>query len=518
MVKKILTALSLRGFSRSNPVINKLNYDWITSSTSCLAMTAAIALVVGLVSFASNPVKAGYTDSVSSDLNLSVNPVVSLSISNCDTTNNPNPETVTLSIEPSSTGTFGSTCQNINVAANTPGYSLSIKSSSTDLLYQNPTSITPAPIVASTDKLIDSPATLPNDSWGFAIEDQLNFSTTYTTNDADNTYAKLLTTDQTIYQTDKALGEDPAPLSSFTAYYGAKLTLATIAGEYKTTITYTAIGEEIPEPVYTACVNGPLFKGNIGDIRDAATTTGDWVVGNTGIANDTRGDGQEYCISKLADENVWMLNNLKLGSFNEDILLTPVDTNVTASWTLPKIGNAIEGIYEMPRLYAFVDGQSGFSSSIPNSKETDINSQNFAGYYYNWCAATAGMISTTCRLNNITMPTVATQDICPANWRIPTGGNSGEFDALSSAMAVANDNSPYENFQFTKPFRGVIAGRHVGNSPGWNYQGLAGYIWSASHKLDSYTAAYGLFLSDSNINTGWNIVDSDGLSVRCLLR
>jgi uncharacterized protein (TIGR02145 family) len=76
------------------------------------------------------------------------------------------------------------------------------------------------------------------------------FDTTHTTNNADNKYAKLLTTDQTIYQTDKALGETPAPLSNFTAYYGVRLTLATVAGEYKTTITYTAIGEVVPEPIY----------------------------------------------------------------------------------------------------------------------------------------------------------------------------------------------------------------------------------------------------------------------------
>jgi hypothetical protein len=91
---------------------------------------------------------------------------------------------------------------------------------------------------------------LPNDSWGFAVEKQAgmtsNFDTIYTVNDANNKYALLPTSDQTIYETDKALGETPTPLSDFKSFYGAKLTLGTVAGEYKTTITYTAIGETVP--------------------------------------------------------------------------------------------------------------------------------------------------------------------------------------------------------------------------------------------------------------------------------
>jgi uncharacterized protein (TIGR02145 family) len=485
-------------------------------------MTVLSVAVFGLAM--SSSVQANYTDTANSDLYLSVGPVVSLSISNCDSSE---PSNVNLSIEPSSIGSFGSTCQNIGVAANTPGYSLSIKTSSTDLLYQNPTSLTPAPIVASTDKLMNNPAVLSNDTWGFAIEKQagmdsgIGFDATYTIDNENNKYAKLLTTDQTIYQTDKALGETPTPLDTFTAYYGAKLTLATIAGEYRTTITYSAIGADVPEPPEIACVTGRKFKGDVGDIRNVAAKTAAWGVGYTGIATDTRGDGQEYCIGELADGNIWMLNNLKLGSLTSPIVLTPTDTNIASNWTLPQIDNSTTGIevawYDAPHSYALISDQPVFNVAKPNSEETGINSPNFAGYYYDWCAATAGIVTTTCAPSG-NMPPDAIQDICPANWRMPIGGSSGEFATLSTAMTDANNNSAYQNFQFDGPFRGAFAGFRWGPSSSWEYQGDYGYIWSASRSTAANYFAVSLSFRSGVVFPDQGTNRDAGLPVRCLLK
>jgi hypothetical protein len=68
------------------------------------------------------------------------------------------------------------------------------------------------------------------------------------------------------------LGGSPAPLTSFRAYYGARLTLGTIAGEYKTTITYTAIGAEVPEPPLEIHLNG---GNNIGTVYGATIDLSD---------------------------------------------------------------------------------------------------------------------------------------------------------------------------------------------------------------------------------------------------
>ncbi|MDR3125583.1 MAG: hypothetical protein LBU20_00710, partial [Candidatus Nomurabacteria bacterium] len=102
-------------------------------------LTLAMILTVGMLLSSSAPTSV-QAETANSDLSLSVNPVIVLSITNCDSSN---ATSVNIALDPTSTGVFKSTCQNLVIAANTPGYSLLIKSSSTDLLYQNPTTISP---------------------------------------------------------------------------------------------------------------------------------------------------------------------------------------------------------------------------------------------------------------------------------------------------------------------------------------------------------------------------------------
>jgi uncharacterized protein (TIGR02145 family) len=379
-----------------------------------------------------------------------------------------------------------------------------------------------------------APTVLPNDTWGFAVEKQagidnsFGFDITYGMDRQNNKYALLPTTDQTIYQTDKAFGESPAPLSSFMIYYGTKLTLATIAGEYKTTITYSSIGEEIPPPPEVACVSGSKYKGRLGNIINAATATVSWAVGDTGIATDTR-NSQDYCIGKLADGNIWMLNNLKLGSASA-IALKSDDTNLPSGVTfnLPALTKTDSYAYDQPYIYA-----DDFDGGANKSATTDINSPDFYGYYYNWCAAKVGQTES-CTDQNV-VSTFTAPDICPANWRMPIGGDVGdidnEFDVLNAKMAGFADNqgeylSEYgdylsfdrpiyaDNFEFTGPFRGVLAGSRYDGQ--WLFMD-DGYVWSAS-PASTEQYAYLLYLGNGDVGPGTYWSRQLGLSVRCLLK
>jgi hypothetical protein len=465
------------------------------------------------------------------DVVVAIEPALKLEIVNCDPIQEDKTNLEIPDVAPSAG--FSSTCQTLSISTNRPGYELLARVSSSNpnyssgsptnaLLYTDATSKNPIPAIPMTAAAVTAPAALTPNNWGFAITSPnstlaaasplngFDNSTDYASTPATSKYANLPTTDTQIYQTNQTV----TPLDEFDFYYAVAINTSQAAGTYANRITYSVVGADIPEPVYAACVNGPAFKGDIGDILNAGTTTDGWSIGDTGIATDARGDGQQYCIGKLADGNVWMLNNLKLGSLDTTIDLTPADTNIASNWTLPRIDNTISSLdYDTPRLYAYVDGQSGFSLSIPNSEETDINSPNFTGYYYNWCAATAGQV-TTC-VSAATMPNDATQDICPANWRIPTGDSSGEFAALSTAMATANDNSAYQNFRFDGPFRGVLAGNRNGSN--WTGQGIGGIVWSASHHPDGSPVAFGPFFFSDSIDLGdfWDRYNN--LSVRCLL-
>jgi hypothetical protein len=512
------------------------------------------------------------------NLNLTIKSVLNLALDNCPDNQKADSAKLDLSVTPRPTeagGSFVSDCQTLNVKTNLPGYSLTAKASSSNpnyidtsnnnqpiitnaLLYTNPAPPSPFPIIPATANTTPAKLTTAN-TWGFAVTGDAvsptlgfnNSDTYYTANDPDdpdystnydlaknNQYAELPITDLTIHPS------DPNTTTSYsddyyTFYYAALVDSGQPAGTYSTTITYTVIGEIVPcqwdntisfddencqEPSI-ACSSGPAFKGRIGDIRNAGTTTAAWTIGDTGIATDSRGNGQDYCIGKLADNNIWMLNNLKLGytdptagdKHNGTITLTPADTNIPVVngderdyFTLPVVDNTDYSSYDDPRLYALTsDDQNGYSDpDLPNSEETNINSENFAGYYYNWPAATAG--EDTSSIDGYD-ETVAPYSICPKGWKLPTGGWNGNEDFYKLYDAY---NGDYDAFQFTGPFRGVFAGHRYGS--GWFGQGGWGHVWS-SVAGDSYYAFY--------LGFGSGFVDPDdgwsryyGLSVRCLLQ
>ncbi|MDR3152377.1 MAG: IPT/TIG domain-containing protein, partial [Bifidobacteriaceae bacterium] len=57
------------------------------------------------------------------------------------------------------------------------------------------------------------------------------------------------------------------------------------------------------------------------------------------VLNDTR-NNQKYRIKKMPDGNVWMIDNLKLGSTTSSTALTPANTNISSNYTLSAINAA----------------------------------------------------------------------------------------------------------------------------------------------------------------------------------
>jgi uncharacterized protein (TIGR02145 family) len=362
------------------------------------------------------------------------------------------------------------------------------------------------------------PAIVPINTWGYAVEKQagmsssLGFDSTYTIDDASNKYANLPTIDQTIYQTDQW----PAPITGFRAYYASRLTLATTAGVYGTTITYTALGADIPEPIYTACVNGPQFKGNIGNIIDADTVTAGWVVGDTGIATDTR-NGQDYCIGRLADGNVWMLNNLKLANYNATVDDTDLNSGAVATngFAIPAMYTV--GNYSSDSPVAYGPLTSNVTYNNEDYNVTDLASDHFGGYLYNWPAVTAGESRASMPAGSGNAP----NSICPANWRLPTGGIDGEFAQLDIAMEgtgttqLGLTNTTHKWRLPNGPFRGVFAGVWLGS---FYSQGVIAYLWSASTDPTNTSSASRLRFDSDSVYPVDSDLRSGGSAVRCLLK
>lgn len=225
------------------------------------------------------------------------------------------------------------------------------------------------------------------------------------------------------------------------------------------------------------------------------------------LTDNRGGTTRTYEVAKLADNKCWMLTNLKLGSTTGATTLTPSDSNVASNFTLPQLTTTGAEDYDNPRAYGPVPGDTGAGAT------------NY-GYLYNWPAATAGAT----RTSNPAGSGNAAYSICPANWRLPTGGaTTSDFGQLDIAFGGTGNyadsgQANIARWQYAGPFKGVFAGYWWYGS--FYVQGDAGFVWSRSaYPSDAYYAFYAYFDSgyvgpgDSSGGDG----RSRGIGVRCLL-
>ena len=222
------------------------------------------------------------------------------------------------------------------------------------------------------------------------------------------------------------------------------------------------------------------------------------VVGQAYQLIDNR-DNEVYNVAKLADGNVWLLDNLRLDPATLLQQLTPANTNMDPStpFTLPESSTD-----------KFNDDTAGWTTpgintSLSNTISTNGVYQGNIGVFYNYCAASAGTICAAKGSNNDS----ASYDICPKGWRMPTSGASGEYQALFAAYS-----SNYTNFQTA--LRTPLSGSFGNESAGG--QGNNGYFLSST-RSDS-RSMYFLNVYISGVNPQYGDNRRYGLSVRCLLK
>jgi uncharacterized protein (TIGR02145 family) len=241
---------------------------------------------------------------------------------------------------------------------------------------------------------------------------------------------------------------------------------------------------------------------------------------------DTR-DNHYYLIKKMADGKCWMLTNLAYGGTGADDGKDYVDN----------LGNSKSGLIH----YTSGKGSSGWTISTtsvayytdPNADTgvtqaggTRCPSVSYAttvdeakdytrcGYLYNWFAATAGTGTADMTSGE------AAASICPVGWRLPTGGNSGEFAWLNAKMNNPNASSPsisagtgyYENWLSYGAWRGVFSGSFY-PSTGLLSQGVNGLYWSSTA---SYSSVYILHLNPGGATVNITDVKYIGKTIRCV--
>ena len=185
--------------------------------------------------------------------------------------------------------------------------------------------------------------------------------------------------------------------------------------------------------------------------------------GATATLKDRR-DNNSYTIAKI-NGNCWMTQNLRLAG---GITLTSTYSNVSSSYTIPTTDLTDSG-------NTYTEG------AIHNSGNTTT------GYWYNYCAASAG---TNCSSSNSSN---TTYDICPKGWRLPT---LNEFSNITS---------------YTSAFSPIYGGYYFNGSL-YNSSTL-GYWWSSTARNSS--SQYTLLYYNGSLGTD-SYFKYSGFYVRCI--
>ena len=336
---------------------------------------------------------------------------------------------------------------------------------------------------------------------------------------------------------------DMAEGSSFTTTYAVYASSSQYAGTYQGQVKYLL--------THPATQNSQLFMQDVVAIKNNLSNVGDSMQ-----VVDQR-DGKKYWVTRLADGNVWMTQNLDLeidatrtythndtdlgwdpNSFDSNATWKPDTTN--GKYNLPVNGTSVPG-WSNQNNYPYSADPGDVYYYTSNSEANDIKYNSLseciaanhtegdckhyhAGNYYNWTAAIASNDSASISAYN----TRVTDSICPKGWRLPnastTNNEYNEFGRLlyrdygyDIVTSPSNGTNPV-NYQLngfnalrSEPLYFVLPG---GINAGTLYEG--GYYWS--NTLD-YSSAYFLHLYTNGVNLAdKSLQKMVGLSVRCLAR
>ncbi len=307
--------------------------------------------------------------------------------------------------------------------------------------------------------------------------------------------------------------------TTYAAYISKTQPADTYSGQVKYTLVHPATA---PDP-------GPKSIDTATTMQEVTFCKDTLTEGQVYTLTDSR-DGQQYKVAKLADGNCWMLDNLALDPTDATTAANMNASNTNA--TAEAIANLLNGGSSTTgwSSVAVENKTSGWNTTSPNnayeypyinnqSKDTLVtsygpastNGQAKVGIYYNYCAASA---STYCYASNsgVDVPDTiidAPQDICPANWRMPTGGNTGEYYALAQKYTNTATDTNSLQYNLSTP----LSGDYYGSSA--LHQGSYGLWWSSTYSNSS--SMYLLYVDPTYVSPDNSYNRSDGRPMRCLV-
>ena len=200
-------------------------------------------------------------------------------------------------------------------------------------------------------------------------------------------------------------------------------------------------------------------------------------------------DGTSYYIVKAADNRCWLADNLALNPADNDVKLRLNSSNTNASDAALRNLTGIQSTMNPGWATTSITTTSGnpysFTDPYVNINNKDVVSPNQVdqehgwkdGVYYSVCAISAGTYCYPSNESNDVANTAVdiTEDLCPAGWRLPTGGtvaidgqDAGEYATVYSSLT----NGTVEDVVL------MLRLPHS-NGPGW-LDGSLAYFYSST--------------------------------------
>ena len=216
-------------------------------------------------------------------------------------------------------------------------------------------------------------------------------------------------------------------------------------------------------------------------------------------------DNNTYAVAKYQDGHCWMMENLRL--VPSDVTFSSSNTNSPTQKFIGDAPNSNSSNTLCGDGDATCIDQIGYNTNNINSTLSpdynDVTNKYWYSYgvMYNWYTATAG--NGTYETNTGS----AAGDICPAGWRLPTGGTGKEFDTLKTAIGTVGGWRAY-------PVNIVYSGDY--NKTASSNRNVNARLWSANPTSNTYTIRFGLDRLEATTNKSYK--KWDAFAVRCIAK
>ena len=213
-------------------------------------------------------------------------------------------------------------------------------------------------------------------------------------------------------------------------------------------------------------------------------------------------DNTTYAVAKLPEGQLWMIQNLKLGSKADNYVLTTADSDVTT--------NFIFNGRDEDEVFPY-----GTNNGANNTYDANVYycTEDY-GCYYNWYIATAGTGTSALSTQDVNVG----QSICPKGWTLPTRANFSSlieiYNNNANMSMIVNPDTLTENLNNEVP--GFLMGGSYNRYGAYEIGGQSLY-WSKTNYHNR--SAYRLAITRSSINASYNDMGKYvGLAVRCLAK